>query len=64
MVRRCLGAACLKFAGRSEQRRKTRPTKIKLICEDVQGYNCLTNFHRMGMTRDKPRFIDQEVAPL
>ena len=27
--------------------------KIKLICEDVQGYNCLTNFHGMGMTRDK-----------
>jgi len=27
--------------------------KIKLICEDIQGYNCLTNFHGMDMTRDK-----------
>mmetsp|Transcript_2717 Transcript_2717/g.7055 ORF Transcript_2717/g.7055 Transcript_2717/m.7055 type:complete len:271 (-) Transcript_2717:125-937(-) len=27
--------------------------KIKLVCEDVQGYNCLTNFHGMDMTRDK-----------
>lgn len=27
--------------------------KIKLCIEDVQGYNCLTNFHGMDMTRDK-----------
>jgi len=27
--------------------------KIKLVCEDIQGYNCLTNFHGMDMTRDK-----------
>ncbi|GMI54864.1 hypothetical protein ScalyP_jg7213 [Parmales sp. scaly parma] len=27
--------------------------KIKLIVEDVQGFNCLTNFHGMDMTRDK-----------
>lgn len=27
--------------------------KIKLCVEDVQGYNCITNFHGMDMTRDK-----------
>jgi small subunit ribosomal protein S3Ae len=27
--------------------------KIKLCCEDVQGYNCVTNFHGMDLTRDK-----------
>jgi small subunit ribosomal protein S3Ae len=27
--------------------------KIKLCAEDVQGYNVLTNFHGMDMTRDK-----------
>ena len=27
--------------------------KIKLIAEDVQGFNILTNFHGMDMTRDK-----------
>lgn len=27
--------------------------KIKLICEEVQGRNCLTNFHGMDLTRDK-----------
>ena len=27
--------------------------KVKLCVEDVQGYNCLLNFHGMGMTRDK-----------
>mmetsp|Transcript_191 Transcript_191/g.297 ORF Transcript_191/g.297 Transcript_191/m.297 type:complete len:225 (-) Transcript_191:46-720(-) len=27
--------------------------KIKLCIEDVQGYNCITNFHGMDMTRDK-----------
>lgn len=27
--------------------------KIKLIAEDVQGYNVITNFHGMDITRDK-----------
>lgn len=27
--------------------------KVKLCIEDVQGFNCLTNFHGMDMTRDK-----------
>lgn len=27
--------------------------KIRLAIEDVQGYNCLLNFHGMDMTRDK-----------
>jgi len=27
--------------------------KIKLCIEDVQGFNCLTNFHGMDITRDK-----------
>lgn len=27
--------------------------KIRLVCEDVQGNNCVTNFHGMDMTRDK-----------
>ena len=27
--------------------------KFKLITEDVQGKNCLTNFHGMDLTRDK-----------
>jgi small subunit ribosomal protein S3Ae len=27
--------------------------KIRLICEDVQGFNLFTNFHGMDMTRDK-----------
>lgn len=27
--------------------------KIRLSVEDVQGYNCLLNFHGMDMTRDK-----------
>jgi len=27
--------------------------KIKLCCEDIQGRNCLTDFHGMDMTRDK-----------
>ena len=26
---------------------------FKLICEDVQGKSCLTNFHGMRLTRDK-----------
>merc|ERR1712117_401339 len=27
--------------------------KFKLICEDVQGKNCMLNFHGMSLTRDK-----------
>merc|ERR1712086_788627 len=27
--------------------------KVKMCVEDVQGYNCLLNFHGMDMTRDK-----------
>lgn len=27
--------------------------KFKLICEDVQGKNCILNFHGMSLTRDK-----------
>mmetsp|Transcript_6647 Transcript_6647/g.4985 ORF Transcript_6647/g.4985 Transcript_6647/m.4985 type:complete len:267 (-) Transcript_6647:123-923(-) len=27
--------------------------KIRLVCEDVQGLNVMTNFHGMDMTRDK-----------
>lgn len=27
--------------------------KIRLVCEDVQGNNVITNFHGMDMTRDK-----------
>merc|ERR1712080_431270 len=29
--------------------------KFRLICEDVQGRNCLTNFHGMPLTPDKTR---------
>merc|ERR1712054_522653 len=29
--------------------------KFRLICEDVQGRNCLTNFHGMNLTTDKQR---------
>merc|ERR1712179_506670 len=29
--------------------------KFRLICEDVQGKNCLTNLHGMGLTTDKLR---------
>jgi len=27
--------------------------KIRLVCEDVQGMDCITNFHGMDITRDK-----------
>ncbi len=27
--------------------------KFRLVVEDVQGKNCLTNFHGMNLTRDK-----------
>ena len=29
--------------------------KFKLVCEDVQGKNCLTSFHGMSLTTDKLR---------
>eukprot|EP01039_Chlorochromonas_danica_P013340 gene13340-15431_t len=27
--------------------------KVRLVCEDVQGLNVVTNFHGLDMTRDK-----------
>lgn len=31
--------------------------KFKLICEDVQGRYCLTNFHGMDITTDRLRML-------
>merc|ERR1711936_283106 len=31
----------------------TSSRKFKLVCEDVQGKNCILNFHGMSLTRDK-----------
>jgi len=31
--------------------------KFRLICEDVQGRNCLTNFHGMDITTDRLRML-------
>jgi len=31
--------------------------KFKLICEDVQGRHCLTNFHGMDITTDRLRML-------
>lgn len=31
--------------------------KFKLICEDVQGRQCLTNFHGMDITTDRLRML-------
>ena len=32
---------------------KSNRRKVKLCIEDVQGRNCMTNFHGLDMTRDK-----------
>merc|ERR1711916_44929 len=34
--------------------------KVKLICEDVQGRNILTNFHGMSFTTDKLRSLTRK----
>merc|ERR1712080_613438 len=38
--------------------------KFKLVCEEVQGKNCLTNFHGMGLTTDKLRSMVKEWQTL
>merc|ERR1712117_138760 len=38
--------------------------KFKLVCEEVQGKNCLTNFHGMGLTTDKLRAMVKKYQTL
>jgi len=38
--------------------------KFKLICEDVQGKNVMTNFHGMTLTTDKLRSLVKKMADL
>jgi len=40
-------------SSRSSKNEELAYRKIKLCIEDVQGFNCLLNFHGMDMTRDK-----------
>jgi len=38
--------------------------KVKLCCEDVQGRNCLTDFHGMEITRDKACALIRKLSTL
>jgi len=37
----------------NEQQESNSWRKVKLCVEEVQGRNCMTNFHGLDMTRDK-----------